>query len=200
MEKDIDRLKELLNAECTYRMKDETMDMFLGLMTEVKLKKNEPLIPYGKFDNNVYIVKSGIFMCSYFDGMQEETFGFALPGTVIISFYPYYKHEPSFFQMQSCGRSVAMKVTKADIDKLMDESHDFTRWMLSIFAAQLYHYEKRFAVINGFAKERLETLLKNRPEIMETVPQKVIASYIGITPSSLSRLKRQIKATSESKR
>ena len=48
------------------------------------------------------------------------------------------------------------------------------------------------SVINGDAKERFLSLVKNRPEIMEKVPLKFVASYLGITQSSLSRLKKAV--------
>lgn len=193
---DIIELKEHLHAECTYRMSDETMDMFVGLMSELPLKNKDALVPYGKFDQNIYIVKSGILRYAYFDGLKEVTFGFALPGTLIISYYSFYKREPSFFQIESCGTSVVMKVTKTDFDRLTEQSGDFAKWMLRLSAAQLWHYEKKLAVVNGSAKERFISLMQKRPEIFETVQLSVIASYIGITPTYLSKMKRQFKANS----
>jgi hypothetical protein len=57
--------------------------------------------------------------------------------------------------------------------------------------SQLWFYEKKRTVLNGYARERFESLMKNRPEIIEKVQAKIIASYIGITPQYLSTLKRQ---------
>jgi hypothetical protein len=54
------------------------------------------------------------------------------------------------------------------------------------------------AVLNGTATERFEALLKNRPEILKNVSSKVIASYIGVTPTSLSRLKRELALAEKS--
>lgn len=193
MKNDLSELKALLHEECTFRMSDGTMDRFVGLMFETEVRNREALIPYGKFDNNIYVVKEGIFRYAYFDGLKEVTFGFALPGTLMISYYSFYRREPSFFQIEACGNSVAMKITKADFDRLTDESNDFAKWMLRLQSAQLWHYEKKLAVVNGEAKERFISLLQKRPEVIENVPMKIIASYIGITPPSLSRLKREFK-------
>ena len=193
MEHAPDELRKLLHAECTYRMREETMDELLALLTEMELKKNEVVVPYGKFDQSIYIVKSGILRYVYFDGLKEVTFGFALPGTLMISYYSFYKRETSFFQIEACSPSVVMKLSKADFDTLTEQSNDFAKWMLRLSAAQLWHYEKKLTVVNGSAKERFESLLKLRPEIIENVSLKTIASYIGITPPSLSRLKREFK-------
>jgi CRP-like cAMP-binding protein len=168
------------------------MEIFLGLMSEIKLKNNEPLIPCGKFDDNIYVVRDGIMRFAYFDGLKEMTFGFSTPGTVIIQYHSFYRREPSFFQIESCGRSTVMKVSKSEFDELAGSSDDFKNWMLRLQSAQLWLYEKKLAVLNGTAKERFESLIHNRREILENVSSKVIASYIGITPSSLSRLKREL--------
>jgi CRP-like cAMP-binding protein len=128
----MEHLKKLLHGECNYRMKDETMDAFIGLMSEMELKNNEPLIPYGKFDDNIYILKEGILRYAYFQGLKEMTFGFAIPGTVTIQYHSFYNREPSFFQIESCGKSTVMKVTRADFDRLAKSSDDFTNWMFRL--------------------------------------------------------------------
>jgi CRP-like cAMP-binding protein len=188
----METLKKQLNAECSYRMKDETMDKFIALMTEqIELKENEPLIPYGKFDDNVYILRSGITRSIYFDGTKEITYSFALPGTIMISYYPFYVRESSFFQIEACCDSVVMKITKRRFFELIEQSNDFAQWVIWLSMAQLWIYEKKLLIVNGDAQERFESLIKNRPEIIEKVSAKVIASYIGITPQYFSRMKRR---------
>ena len=58
---------------------------------------------------------------------------------------------------------------------------------------QLYFYEMKLCVIKGDARERFRSLIQNRPEILEKVPLNAIASYLGITPSYLSRLKKKLR-------
>lgn len=193
----MDTLRKQLLVECDYRISDSTMESFLGRMSEVRLKNGEPLIPYGKLDQNVYVVKEGVVRYAYFDGAKEKTFAFALPASLIIPYYSYYKRLPAFFQVESCSKSVVMKIPKRDFDGLLEESSDFARWILRMSIGQLWFYEMKLAVVNGTAKERFCSLLKNRPEIVERVPLKIIASYIGITPPSLSRLKRQLMPESK---
>jgi CRP-like cAMP-binding protein len=193
----METLKKQLNAECSYIMSDETMERFLGSISEtIELKPGEPLIPYDKLDNNVYVLKNGIIRSVYFDGVQERTFAFALPGTVMISYYSFYRNQSSFFQLEACCDSTVLKITKERFVNLARESSDFAQWIMWMSIGQLWFYEMKLAVVNGDAKERFESLLRNRPEIMEKVPMKIIASYIGITPQYLSLLKRQFSMKS----
>jgi CRP-like cAMP-binding protein len=188
----METLRKLLDAECGYRMKDETMDRFLELMTDVKLKRGKALISYGDICNSVYILKQGIVRNSYFDGFNERTFTFALPGTLLISHYAFTKGLPSFNQYEACCDSVVMKIPKAKFIGLANESHDFAQWMMYMSLEQLFFLEKKREVMNGTARERFKALIENRPEIIETVSSKIIASYIGITQSYLSTLKKEL--------
>ena len=186
----MEALKKLLDAECDYKMKDETMDRFLDLMTEMPLKRGEPLIDYGGLDNNVYVIRRGIIRAAYFDGFKEITFAFGLPGSLAISYYPFMKGNPSFSKFEACCDSVVMKIPKVKFFDLIRQSHDFAQWMASMSLEQLLFHERKREVVNGDAKERFESLMNNRPEILENVSSKIIASYIGITPQYLSKLKR----------
>jgi CRP-like cAMP-binding protein len=172
-------------------MKEETMDCFLDLMTEVKLKRGEPLIDYGALDTNVYVVKEGIMRVAYFNGFRENTYGFALPGTLMVSYYPFYNGEPAFSKFEACCPSTVMKITKAKFLGLARQSHDFAQWMMFMSLCQLFVHEKKREIVNGDAKERFEAFIDVRPQIVENVSAKILASYIDITPQYISRLKRQ---------
>ncbi len=187
----MEEMRKLLDAECGYRMKDETMDSFLSLMTEMKLKRNKVLIPYGECDNNIYVVREGIIRIAYFDGFKEVTFGFALPGTLLISYYSLCKAEPSFTKLEACCNSVVMKITKRQFTELAHRSHDFAEWMMYMSLEQLMFHERKLQIVNGDAQERFRPLIENRPEIIENVSSKIIAQYIGITQQYLSTLKQQ---------
>lgn len=187
----METLRRLINAESEYRMKDETIDRFIGLMTEVKLKRNQILLPYNTVDDNVYIIKQGIIRTAYFDGFKEVTFAFAPPGSLKISYYSYVKGVPSFNKYVACCDSVVMKISKARFTDLMRESHDFALWVSAVFLVQFFTYEVKREVMNGDAKERFEALIVNRPEIMDNVSDRIIASYIGVSPQYLCRLKKE---------
>lgn len=183
-------LKKMLHDECPYRLPDDIMDEFVEAMTEIPLKSKEILVPYGQMNDNVYVVRSGIIRYCYFDGDNEKTSGFAVPGTMMVQWHCYYMRQPSVFQLEACGESTVMKISKSETERLIARSHEFSRWMISMCMGQLYAYDKKIVLINGDAKERFEALIENRPEIMSHVPQKIIASYLGVTHYYLSRLRK----------
>ncbi len=188
----METLRKLIDAEIEERMQDETMDKFLGLMTEVRLKNKELLIPYGSMDTNLYVVKEGVIRFAYFDEeSNDKTFAFALPGTLMIC-NSFYLREPSFFNYESCGESVVMKITKADFEELLRQSEDFERWMLRIHMEQVWDLEKKAIRTNGTAKERFQAIIRDRPVLLQKVPIKILASYIGISQQYMSTMKNKL--------
>lgn len=189
----MDILKKQINEECLYKLPEPLLDRLLASTTEVVVKPRHTLIRYGGFDDSVYILKEGIVRLSWFDGINERTYGFATPGTMMISYHCYYMRQPSFFQFEACRRPVvALRLSKKDLDGMIDSSHEIAKWMLNLSLGQLHINEVKLSVINGAARERFEALIKNRPEIMTEVSMRTIASYLGITPQYLSSLKNEL--------
>lgn len=186
---DLDRLKHLLSAECHYQLADDVMDRFLSGGERLSLKTGEVLIHAGQFDPNIYIVMSGVVRHTFMNGEAEKTATFALAPTMFTEYHCFYAREESFYQVEACCRSEVLKIPKTHYDRMVAESHEFARWALSMADNQFYYYERKNSVINGDAKERFESLIKNRPEIIDNVQLKVIASYLGITQQYLIKLK-----------
>jgi CRP-like cAMP-binding protein len=187
-------IKELLLDESPYKLSDKELDRFLSLTTEIHLKNNEVLIPCGKVDPNIYIVKEGVIRYTFMNGDKELTPYLAAPGSIMVSYHCFCYGKPSFYQLEACCDCVILKVSKTDFDNLLRQSHDFALWILNMAHCQLYYFEVKNNVINGDAKERFISMVKNRREILQKVSAKTIASYLGITPSYLCRLKKQIIA------
>lgn len=185
-------LKELLRKESLFQLSEVSMNSFLMQMSEYRLRSKSTLIATGSIDTSVYIVKNGIFRIWHMDGDKEITTGFATPGTMMASWFSYYHNRPSYFQIDACCDSVVLQLPKPEFDKLIVESHEFAQWALSMLQSQMYQNELKESIINGTAKERYLSLVKNQPEILKRVPLGVVASYVGITQQYLSFLRKQI--------
>lgn len=184
--------KKALAAEAPFKLSEETMERFCGLMQSLSLKKKDILIECGKVDTNIYIVKSGIIRRVHMDGMKEITVAFALAGTMIISYHSYCYRQPTYYQFEACCDSEVMVVSKEKFEKLVAESHEFACWALNMAQCSLYYNELKSSVINGDAMERYSSLLKNRPEILQKVSMKIIASYLGVSQAYFSRIRKKI--------
>ena len=171
----LDDFRRTLKAEGTFGPSDELLDRIIDMAEPVALKPGEVLIGYGQFDTNVYIVKEGILQLLYFDGEKEVTFGFAFPGTVLLSPHSFYMGKPAVMQVESCRiASAVMKIDKSRFEKLLEESHEFARWMLNLAIGQIYTSELKVTYI-------ITSVSANR-----------LASYLGITPSWMCKLRKKL--------
>ncbi|MDE6359776.1 MAG: Crp/Fnr family transcriptional regulator, partial [Muribaculaceae bacterium] len=157
---DRERLKKLLALEAKERLRDELFDRLLDGGEEVSLLTYEPMIDAGDFNPNIYIVKEGLIRGTYLDRNNEITAGFALPGTLLISFHSYYDGEPSYYRYEACCPTVVVRIPKAYFDSLARESHEFALWVMSAHQNQLYYTEVRHRLLSGDAKKRLLQLTR----------------------------------------
>ena len=186
----MEELKKLLNKECDRVLSSEQWDTLFRLATEVVLKKGDVLISPGEIKPDIYIVKKGIIRGVDFDGDQERTFCFGLPGTIFNSRFSFYRKLPSYYQIEACCRSVVLQIPRDDYIALTDSNHAFAVWALHYAWMEQYLEEDRESTVhNGSAKERYIHMLKTRPNIVKGVSQRVLASYLGVTPEYLCRVK-----------
>ena len=108
-----------------------------------------------------------------------------------MSKHSFVKHLPSYYLVDACCESTLLAVKCDDFNQLVRECPDFAVWSLHLAWEELFYQEyKNVNVNNGTAKERYLALQKNRPEIIGRVYQKTIASYLGISPEYLCRLRK----------
>lgn len=194
----MEEFKKTLAEEAPFKLSDEMMNTFCSHMEKVHLKRYDYMIKSGDMNDNIYVVKDGVIRRTHQVADKVVTNSFAIKGTVLISWHSYYFSQPSYSQFQACCDSVVMRVPKVKFDELIATSHEFARWVLSLAQGTLYYQEFKSRVIKGDVKERYQMLIKDRPEIIQKVPLGFIASYLGITQSHLSRMRKElVKGTSD---
>ena len=185
--------KRILKAEGTFCPSDELIDRILDAAEPVNLRPKETLIGYGETNKDIYIVKDGILQLLYFDGEKEATFGFAFPGTVLLSPHAFYMNEPAVMQIESCNiPSTVLHITKSKFDSFAEKSHECALWMFNLAIGQIYTSELKVTYVSGTAEDRYKRLLKIRPDIVTAISANRLASYLGITPSYMCKLRRKL--------
>lgn len=187
----MENLRELLRNECAFTPSDTLLDRFLSLARIHKGGSGSILTEAGQVDSSVYVVKKGIARFSDCDGDRERTFAFALPGTVFYNKHSLVKDLPSYYQVDLWGDCEILVVSRRDWRRLVEECHEAALWMLGLAHEELFFQEyKNSRLYNGNAAERFRSLLRLRPELIRDVPQKILASYLGISAEYFSRLKK----------
>lgn len=187
-------LKNKVKNECKFVPSDEILDIFLGSMEEITIPPHSCLIEYGRINTDIYCLKEGIIRLYYMQECKETTFGFATPGSLILSPLSFYLNQPAYLMAESCNTpATLLKMDKGTFESLVAQHDEFARWMFSLTMAQICVCEKKLSLIHGTALSRYKAVLLNRSEILSSVSNKVLSSYLDITPQHLCRIKKSLK-------
>lgn len=186
----MDSLKQVINNLIS--LSPLEMDFMLSFFKPVSLKKDEYFLEIGQKCNEVAFVKTGLLRIFYpNDKGEETTCYFPLPGEFVTSFSSFTAQTPSVESIQAILPSEIFVVTKQDLETLYQKlpaSQELSRKTAENVAMIM---EKRIALfLNNSADERYQFLLKYNPILIQTVPLHYLASYLGVTPQHLSRLRK----------
>ena len=158
------------------------------------VEKNEYLLRTGKICDNIFFVNSG---CIRFFAINEEgqelTRYFGFEHKFATSFMSFISQKPSTENMQSVIRSEVLMIPRKEFYHLVDtipEVNSVYRHILEM--AYITSQERIYSFQGQSALERLKWLLDREPRILSMLSNKIIASYLGVTPYTLSRLKTEI--------
>ncbi|MBD5311579.1 MAG: Crp/Fnr family transcriptional regulator [Muribaculaceae bacterium] len=187
-----DELKRMLEQELGY-LPGSNIDLLLSKGVPKYYQRGSTIIECGKLCDDVFIISKGIMRFVDMNGDRERTFAFALPGTVFFSKHSFVMSLPSYYQVEACCDCELLVISRRDFWQAAEQSHELALWLLRYAHGELFYQEyKNSAVHNGTAAERYRKMIADRPAIIRNVSQKIIASYLGVTPEYLSRLKRDL--------
>jgi CRP-like cAMP-binding protein len=185
-------MKEFLNS---YRfLKDSEIDEVAKFATIKSLKKGDYFIRQGEVCKEVAFVKSGIFRNFIISNLGEEsTYCITLPNNSISSYTSYITGDATIENIQAIANSEIFILSKEVLDKAINESNNWMKYMKIVSETEYMKLEKRvFSFVSEKAKQRYISLLEQNPIYIQQIPLQYLASYLGITQRHLSRLRREV--------
>ncbi|RIH65268.1 Crp/Fnr family transcriptional regulator [Mariniphaga sediminis] len=162
--------------------------------TKIKFSKNDIIISSGKTCNEYYLVEEGIlrsFVMNY--NGDEITTDFFIEGDVLIDVSSLFQRIPAIENIQALTNSILWKIEYPAFQELFHNMEGFREWGRAWMSSQLLISKQRsIGMITLTATERYLNLIHEKPEIIQQVPLKHIATYLGITDTSLSRIRKEI--------
>lgn len=148
------------------------------------------LLEEGKVAHTLYYVRRGCLRLFFCHDGRDITFQFFFEGDFVASFDSLYRGSPSLFSLESIEESELLSVGRADLFGLIGEYPGLRQRYEERLVDCFHDYQLLFlSRIRDAPRQRYEDLLKTHPQIVRRVPQHYIASYLGITPVSLSRIR-----------
>lgn len=183
---------------CTQVLKvtePDALQQCIGAIQVMNLRKGQVLLACGESPADVYFLKKGVLRGYYFDENGREITE-CISGTPGMSFMPSWDwHEPARINIgaAAAGTQVfAIPVALAD-DMLATRPESMQVYVEQIKLAGEIHLKARNALLEGAAPQRYQWFLQTYPGVADQVSGKIIASFLGITPVTLSRLRRSMR-------
>lgn len=148
------------------------------------------LLEEGKVADKLYLVRKGCLRLFFYSEGKDITFQFFFEGNFVASFDSLYKRTPSLFYLESIEPAELTAIRREDFYNLIDNDSSLRQLYEEKLIDRFHVYQQLFlSRIKNTPQQRYEELLKEYPDIIQRVPQHYIASYLGITPVSLSRIR-----------
>lgn len=177
-----------------YHLSEADVTALLSHMEEVRFKKREVIVREGAKNTNLYLIKEGIWRGYYLKDGTDTSIWFASAGEAAFSVWGYADNSYSQIGIEAMSDSIAYCISRADLNELYSTSIGLANLGRRLIEHQLLALENwLISAGSPKAKERYLTLIKETPELLQYVPLKHIASYLWITPQSLSRIRAGIK-------
>jgi CRP-like cAMP-binding protein len=163
---------------------------FHDLLIERQILAKTILLNEGEISTHAYVIKEGCLREWFNKDGKEITFQFFFEGQAVASIDSFLNNQPSLYTIESIEPSIIYSISKDNFEKLNQLFPDFKERFQKLMYQRFRNYANLFlSRIKDSPKERYEDLIKNNPQIIKRVPQHYIASYLGITPTSLSRIR-----------
>lgn len=178
-----------------YKLPEKTLLELLSHTTEVSFSKGEVVIGEGERNSNFYLMKKGIWRAYYLAEGTEYSLWFVGPGDAAFSSWGYVDEKPSQIIIESVNDSMAYCIGKAEMEALFSHSIEMANFGRKIFEREILSIDRSSLAYSTppTAKERYLALMEESPELLQDVPLKYLASYLYITPQSLSRIRAGLK-------
>ncbi len=161
--------------------------------TRLDLKKGETLISPGQLVKHFYYVAEGCIYYFKVEDGEEKVLEFYTEDVFFTDLPAYVNEARSNYYLKASENSTVYAVTKSDAENSFKTSHDLERFgrlsMQEAFMKILTRVERLSSRSN---EERYLRLLDKRPDLFQRVPQYLIASYLGLTPVGLSKIRKRL--------
>ncbi|ALI99209.1 Crp/Fnr family transcriptional regulator [Rufibacter tibetensis] len=168
----------------------DDVEAFLPLWKKrITVNRGDFLIRQGQVEQHLYFVESGALWLYLPSPHEDICVGFAYPNTLITSFPSLVTQMPSQYCIQALRKSELVAISKTDFDLIQEKRPVFGKfWRMELEKALVGKIEREVDLQLPDPVQRLERLLRRSPHIFQLVPKKYIASYLRMTPETLSRI------------
>lgn len=175
------------------KMSDKDWKVFSSKLKKSDYKKRTTLLKIGKIENHLNFIEKGSIRLFIPNEENDLTFGFCFKDQFMSAYDSFLTQKPSTYQTETLTETTLWRLTFKDLQdvyKRTEIGHIIGRVTAeNLFLSKI---KREQSLLNDTAEERYLKLFTDQPHLIKEIPLKYLASYIGITPQALSRIRKRI--------
>ncbi|MCK8521556.1 Crp/Fnr family transcriptional regulator [Aquimarina sp. D1M17] len=172
------------------QLSPECEEEFLENVKFCTYQKGEIVVREGQYSKKAYLIIEGCSRAYYLKDGKDISDWFTFENQFMASIISFFSNEPSPHYVEFVEDSKVIEFSKDTVDKLSKKYHDFERLISAVVTETMLGLCERLHTIQfAKAEERFSRLIEIYPDITQRIPLTHIASYLGITLETLSRIR-----------
>ncbi len=177
-----------MNKKTTATTKDWTKFSHYFIRKEIPRKTT--LLKEGQISRTMFFIENGCLRTWVNNDGKEITTQFFFEGESVSSIESFRTNLPSLYSIESLEPCILQTISQKDFQELIENSHELGKEIENHLFKRLFQTQQLFySYLKNNPQKRYEELIEKHPEISQRIPQHYIASYLGITSVSLSRIR-----------
>lgn len=172
---------------------DEDWKIFSSKLTFKKFRKKQRLVNVGETENYLSFIEKGIVRFCIPKEYDDFTFSFSFDGEFVSAYDSFLTQIPCKYVIETLTETVLWRIAFKDLQSIYAETkigNEIGR--LASEKLYLENFEREISLLTQTAEQRYLQLFNDQPRLLKQIPLKYIASYIGVTPQALSRIRKRI--------
>ena len=155
----------------------------------ITLKRGQYLLRAGEREDHIYLVQEGALRAIYEEEHQVYTIRFGYAGSLINSLHSFFSGEPSALSIEALRATRVSRIHHERLDRFIEaESWRKEAYLVLLKQLAIQWHEREMDLLTQDPMVRLKRVIERSPQVFQEVPAKYIASYLRMTPETLSRM------------
>lgn len=187
-------IRENIEGKIKLKLTDTEFQKLSDWFVPIKLENKMQFVKEGQISRNLYFVDSGATHTFIIDKKGEtHTVQFGFEGYWVGDMYSFFSGNAAVFNLETLEPTILFAMKHVDFEKACQQIPKFEMFFRILvqkgYLSSLQRIAKSFS---EDAEQRYLMLIKNHPDLPQRVPQYLVASYLGIKPQSLSRIRQNL--------
>lgn len=167
-------------------------EAFVNCWEPYEFPKLHIMTDFEEVEDYFYFVHHGVIRGYFEKGAEEFNIGFSYDGEFSGVYDSFVKRKPSWYCMETISATSGLRIRHEDLTRLYDQYKVFERWGRLFNEMILMGFGIYIrSLLADSAEERFNRLMTQSPHVFQIIPQKHLASYLGMTPETFSRMRKK---------